>query len=322
VSGREQLKGVERLAATLSALGLEARPDEALSRHTSFGIGGPAALFTVAGSTAGLSAALGAAATAGVETLLLGSGTNLLVSDDGFPGLALRLDLGGITIDRDAGRIVAGAGVPAAELVERCVAAGLAGLEFAAGLPGTVGGAIAGNAGCFGSCFGDRLVRATIVTRDGEIVAIDDPCRFAFDYRCSSVSADGFAVAEAVFDLAPGDPEELAAVARAHLATRAERHPPPGLRTAGSYFKNLPADVPGGRRRAAGELLDQVGAKGMSVGDAAVFEKHANILINRGQATARDVLELARRLQELVRDRFGVELEPEVRFVGPRPEGY
>ncbi len=313
---------IAHLASVLAESGLDPRPDEPLSLHTSFGIGGPAALFAAVGSTNELSAALGAAADAGVEILLLGSGTNLLVSDDGFPGLALRLDLLEIAIDRDARTISVGAGVPAAELVERAIAAGLAGLEFAAGLPGTVGGAIAGNAGCFGSCFGDQLSRATVVTRDGAVVSVPDPVRFAFDYRFSSVAAEGFAVAEAVFDLAPGDPEESAAIARAHLASRAERHPPKGMRTAGSYFKNLPPDEPGGRRRAVGKLLDRVGAKRMSVGDAAVFERHANIIVNRGSATARDVLELARRLASLVRERFGVELEPEVRFVGPRPEGY
>jgi UDP-N-acetylmuramate dehydrogenase len=316
------LTSAASLASTLAGLGLEPRPDEPLARHTSFGIGGPAALFAIVRSTAELRAAFGAATATGIEPLLLGSGTNLLVSDDGFPGLALRLELHDLTIDRDTGRVVAGAGVPAALLVEHTIAAGLAGLEFAAGLPGTVGGAVAGNAGCFGSCFGDRLVHATIVTRDGSIVEVPDPSLFAFDYRRSSAATEGFAVAEAVFDLAPGVQEELVAVARAHLATRAERHPPPGLRTAGSYFKNLPPDAPGGRRRAAGELLDRVGAKGMSVGDAFVFERHANILVNRGSATARDVLELARRLASLVRERFGVELEPEVRFVGPRPEGY
>ncbi|HUT78578.1 MAG TPA: FAD-binding protein, partial [Polyangia bacterium] len=134
MSGRDELTAFARLASSLAGLGLEPRPDEPLSRHTSFGIGGPAALFVVSRSTADLSAALGAATAAGIEPLLLGSGTNLLVSDDGFPGLALRLELGGLAIDRAAGRIVAGAGVPAAELVEHSIAAGLAGLEFAAGL--------------------------------------------------------------------------------------------------------------------------------------------------------------------------------------------
>ena len=309
------------LCRTLADLGLEPLIDEPLSRHTSFGIGGPAALLVSVGSVRELAAALNAARAAGVEPLLLGAGTNLLVSDEGFPGLAVHVELLDIHIDERSARVVAGAGVPATRLVDEAIAAGLAGLEFAAGLPGTVGGAVAGNAGCFGSSFGDLLAGATVVTRDGSVEELTDPRRFAFDYRCSSVADQGLAVAAARFRLEPGDRAALERRAAGHLASRAERHPPPGARTAGSYFKNLPPEEPGGRRRGAGELLDRAGAKGLAVGDAAVFEGHANIIVNRGGATARDVLELARRLREIVRDRFGVELEPEVRFVGPRPAG-
>lgn len=309
------------LTEALARARLETLSDEPLARHTSLGIGGPARLFARADRVEPLAAAVRAAVRAGVPLLALGGGTNLLVADDGFDGLALGIDVGGVRVDTSAGTITAGAAVPASELVDRALDAGLAGLEFAAGLPGSVGGAVAGNAGCFGSTFGERLLSARVVTAVGEVIEVVDPRWFCFDYRATSVARRGALIAEATFSLAPGDRGRLAAVAKEHRAARRERHPPRHARTAGSWFKNLPPTEPGGRRRAAGALLDQVGAKALRVGDAAVFERHANIVINRGAATARDVLALTVEMATRVRERFGVRLEPEVRFVGRRPEG-
>lgn len=302
-----------------AACGAEVREGVPLADHTSFGIGGPAALFVDVDRVERLSAALAAARGQGLATLILGGGTNLLVSDAGFDGLVIRLRLEDLEVDPRTGLVRVAAGVAAAELVDAAIRAGLGGLQFAAGLPGTVGGAVAGNAGCFGATFGERIAWALVVRPDGRRIRIDDPSWFGFDYRRSRVQQDGVVVAEVGFALAPEDGSRLRDEAASYLARRAERHPRPGTRTAGSYFKNLAPAEPGGRRVAAGELLDQVGAKQMSVGDAAVFERHANIVINRGAATARDVLELTVQMAERVRQRFGVELEPEVRFVGQRP---
>jgi UDP-N-acetylmuramate dehydrogenase len=299
-----------------AALGGEVVEGAPLSAHTSLRIGGPAALFARAASVDGIAAALAFARREGIPALVLGGGTNLLVSDEGFDGLALRPEIGGVSIGEGGRRVTVGAGVAASALVERLVAEGLGGLEFAAGLPGTVGGAIAGNAGCFGGAFGDRLIAATLVEADGAIVELGDPSWFEFGYRCSQIARAGAVVARATFAVEPGDRPQLEAIAAERVATRREKHPAPGARTAGSYFKNLPPDAPGGFRRAAGALLDQVGAKEMRVGDAVVFERHANIIMNAGSASARDVLALAEQMRSAVRDRFGVELEPEVRFVG------
>ena len=304
-----------------AALGNEVVEDAPLSAHTSFRIGGPAALFVRADRVEQVAAALAFAHAQGIPALVVGAGTNLLVSDGGFDGLALRPEIGGVSIGEGGRSVTVGAGVATAALVERLIAEGLAGLEFAAGLPGTIGGAIAGNAGCFGGAFGDRLIAATLIEADGTIVELGDPSWFAFDYRCSRVANTGAVVARATFEVEPGDRLHLEEIAAQRVATRRQKHPAAGVRTAGSYFKNLPPEAPGGLRRAAGALLDQVGAKAMRVGDAVVFERHANIIVNAGSASARDVLALAEKMRAAVRDRFGVLLEPEIRFVGPKPEG-
>lgn len=308
-------------AATRAAqqAGLETEVAAPLAPHTSFGIGGPAAALCTARGIDELSRGLGAARQSDASVLVLGGGTNLLVSDEGWPGLALLLKLTQLEIEPDKRTVRVQASVKSAALVEATIEAGLAGLEFAAGLPGTVGGAVAGNAGCFGGSFGDRLIEAVIVLADGTVHKVRDPKWFAFSYRGSRLLTDGVVVAEATFALEPADRNALRSRADELRAVRLEKHPHKGTKTAGSYFKNLPALEPGGMRRAAGALLDAAGAKSMFVGDAAVFERHANIIINRGAASARDVLELADRMASAVRQTFGIELEPEVRFVGPRP---
>ncbi len=297
-------------------IGPDARFDVPLCEHTSFGIGGPADLFVETLSAVDLARALVASRSRGLDVLVLGGGTNLLVSDDGFEGIVIKPNNDTVSLSEDRSRVTAGASTRADQLVDQMVAAGLGGLEFAAGLPGSVGGAVAGNAGCFGSTFGDRILAATAVDGNGKIIQIDGPEAFGFDYRCSTVDREGWILVDVTLAVEATDPAALAAIAQGHKETRRTRHPARGAKTAGSYFKNLPPGPKGGHRRAAGALLEQVGAKEMSVGDAAVFEKHANILINRGSARAEDVLELASQMALRVKERFGLVLEPEVRFVG------
>ncbi|MDD5307667.1 MAG: UDP-N-acetylmuramate dehydrogenase [Deltaproteobacteria bacterium] len=302
-----------------AAAALAILEDVPLALHTSFRIGGPAALFAEVTDVPKLSRLLTAVRSMGIDTLVLGGGTNVLASDEGFPGLVMRLAIGGLAIDAASGRVRVGAGASSADLVERTIAASLKGLEFAAGLPGTVGGAVAGNAGCYGGSFGEHVVSATIVEPDGSVVELADAEAFGFRYRGSGLGDRGAVLAEAVLALEPGDRTELEEIAARHVATREERHPPRILPCAGSYFKNLPPAEPGGQRIAAGALLDAVGVKELRVGDAGVFERHANIVVNRGRATARDVLTLTTEMARRVKERFGVELSPEVRFVGRRP---
>jgi len=213
-----------------------------LGELTSFGIGGPAAALAEVSDARALGRAIGIASAAGLEVLVLGGGTNILASDDGFDGLVIRPSLRGISVAEDGRSVTAGASVPASLLVDHLVERGLCGLEFAAGLPGTVGGAIAGNAGCFGCTFGERLLAATVVDRAGRSIRVDDPADFGFEYRGSSVATAGWIVAEVTLEIAPGDRTALAATAQGHKETRRQKHPAAGSRTAGSYFKNLPPD--------------------------------------------------------------------------------
>jgi len=300
----------------LEAIAGEAlRRDVPLREHTSFAVGGPARLFVESGASSVVAGCLAAAVDGGERILFLGGGTNLLVSDAGFDGVVVKPAFDGLELHPEEGQVVAGASIPAARLVDELVDRGLGGLEFAAGLPGTVGGAVAGNAGCFGSTFGDRLLWAEVITGAGEVARVERDA-LGFCYRRSEIAARGWLVSRVCFVVEEADRGDLLEIADGHKATRRERHPAPTRKTAGSYFKNLPPLEPGGRRRAAGQLLDAVGAKEMRVGDATVFEKHANIIVNAGSATAAQILQLAGEMAARVEDRFGVILEPEVRFVG------
>lgn len=297
-------------------LGTTVLVDEPLRRHTSFAIGGPARAFVETGSLEILAGCLRVALANDVPLVVIGGGTNILVSDDGFDGLVVKPAICGIELHEDLGTVTVGASFAASALVDHLVERGFAGLEFAAGLPGTVGGAVSGNAGCFGSTFGERLVSAKVITAEGQIATINGSGDFGFGYRSSTVAGRSWLVAEVTLSVEPDDRARLLEVAASHKETRRVKHPAPTEKTAGSYFKNLPPESPGGRRRAAGELLDRVGAREMSVGDAAVFERHANIVINRGNATARQILELTGMMAARVREEFAVVLEPEVRYLG------
>ncbi len=298
-------------------MGTRIEENQSLSTHTSFQIGGRAAFFAEATSVDALSALLRAAFREKLNVLVLGGGTNLLIDDRGFDGLAVKLSLRGLRTDEERGRIEAEAAVKTADFVERTVSLGLAGTAFAAGLPGSVGGGLAGNAGCFGRCLGEVLKEATVVHRNGDIERIENVDWFAFEYRHSKLLKTGAVLASATFALEPGDKALLREESERNIALRREKHPLPGARTAGSFFKNLPPKNAGEHRIAAGLLLDQVGAREMSVGDAAVFERHANIVVNRGNATCADVLALTAAMQRRVYERFGERLEPEVRYVAP-----
>ncbi len=308
------------MRSTLESIGgLEVQKEINLSLHTSFGIGGPASMFVEVPSADALKSTLAAVGKLRLNTLILGGGTNLLVSDEGFDGLVIRLNLNHITVDETNHRVRVGASASTSQLVEQLVESGWGGLEFAAGLPGTIGGGIAGNAGCFGHTLSEFLVQATVIEPDGTLHHITDRDWFRFQYRHSKLQSAGVVLAEATFTVTPDDPNKLKDETDKYLAVRAEKHPRKGIQTAGSYFKNLPPEKKGGLHRAAGALLDQVGARNLSVGDAAVFERHANIIINKGQATARDVLTLAKKMKSRVHDRFGITLTEEVRFIGKRP---
>lgn len=280
---------------------------------TTLKIGGPARFYCEARRAETLAAALTAAQAEGLPVLLLGGGSNLLVLDGGFDGLVVHNRMLGVETDGATVRVAAGESFHG--LIETLAAAGLAGLGFAAGVPGTVGGAVSGNAGCYGRAIGDYILDVEVVDRGGENRRTIPRGELAFDYRHSALPGSGAVVSTVTLQLEPGDVDVLQREIEANVAVRHTKHPV-DLPSAGSWFRNLPPQAPGERRVAAGLLLDQVGCKGLRVGGAAVFERHANMVVNLGGATAADVLELTTEMKRRVQGRFGVALEEEVRQVG------
>lgn len=294
---------------------------EWLTDYTTFRLGGPCReLATVSGATAG-SDVIRSWNQAGVPWRVMGGGSNLLVADDGIPEAVLRICSAQPDCRHENGLVEVSAGTELDALARFAAAEGLAGLGFAAGIPGTVGGGICGNAGAFGSSLGDVLDRVEVLTRTGEKRTLPRAA-LKFCYRASSLQATGEIVTRAWFRTTPGDPARLRAEREEILGVRREKHPDwRNLPTAGSFFKNLPPEAEGGRRRAAGRLLEQAGAKAMRTGGAYVYEKHANIVMAGPGATAKDVAELTSRMAAAVQDQFGILLEPEVRFWGLKPAG-
>ncbi len=215
-------------------------------------------------------------------------------------------------VDMADGRIRAAAGEPISGLLEFAAERGFEGIEFLAGIPGTVGGAVYGNAGAFGHAIGDFLDEALLLGPDGAEFRVGRNF-FKFGYRYSMLKAKHDLLLEAVFAMKPGNGEAIRAKISEYLALREEKHPPPETAYAGSFFKNPVG--PDGTKMAAGYLLEQAGARGRRVGGAAVSACHCNFLVNENNATARDVLALAAELKARVRAHFGIDLGEEVIFL-------
>lgn len=308
------------------ALGDAMRTREPLRHHTTLRVGGPADYFFEARTTGELTAALAVAHEAELPCFLLGGGSNLLVSDEGFRGLVVKNACAAITFDGTAVHVEAGADF--LDLILRCRDHALAGLAFAAGIPGSVGGALYGNAGCYGQDLGSFVIECTHARLDGSEVETRPAAWYQFGYRDSRLKHEPRAVLDCLLQLRPGDRDAIQREIDEKLEIRRVKHPQWRIEpTAGSYFKNLPPDwrmpgaklSPGTHRVAAGQLLEECGCRGLRVGDAMVFPRHANILVNAGRATASEVLTLAGIMKERVRKRFGVTLEEEVMFLGERP---
>jgi UDP-N-acetylmuramate dehydrogenase len=314
----------ERLRDALGDGLLTAEP---LRYHTTFRVGGPADFYYPARTPSALVEALRTAHRLDLPVFLLGGGSNLLVSDAGFRGLVVRNAIESIEFDGAVAHV--GCGADFLELIYQCRDRELSGLEFAAGIPGSVGGALYGNAGCYGQDIGSFTIECTHATPDGATVETRPAAWYEFAYRDSRLKRDPRVLLTALLQFRPGRRDEIQKVIEEKLEIRRVKHPAWRIEpTAGSYFKNLPPDwqmpgakhSPGTRRVPAGQLLDEVGCRGLRVGDAMVYAKHANILVNAGHATARDVLALAEEMKRRVREKFGVELEEEVMFLGEKPE--
>ena len=284
--------------------GVKVRMNEALSAHTSFHIGGPARCFLDVRSKRALAAVLRVLAAEHTPYYIIGAGTNLLVADAGLPGAVIRLAGGFKRMSRRANIFRCGAGVMLKDLLETAAGSGYGGVEFLAGIPGTVGGAVKGNAGAFGHAIAEVVDRVVLMDENGaETVRLRS--EIAFAYRRSDIK-NGHIVTTACIRLERGERRMIRRRIEENLVYRRRRQPD-GY-SAGSFFKN-----PAGR--AAGELIDMCGLKGTSVGDAEVSRKHGNYIMNKGHARAADVLALAKKVRQAVRRQTGIELEIEVRLL-------
>ena len=288
--------------------------DHPLKGKTTFRIGGPATLVVEATTKPDLVRLVQEAISEGVPWFLLGGGSNVLFSDQGFPGLVIVNRLHDLDL-ASSGSIACGAGLPLLDFVRFAEKSRLSGAEDLAGIPGSVGGAIVGNAGAFGRNIGEILEFVEVITEAGELVRLL-PDDLDFDYRESKLKYSKDVVVSAGLKLVEGNSDLIGHRIEEILDLRAGKHPGKGVATAGSFFKNLPPEKPGDRRIAAGLILDRAGAIGLSVGDAAVFEKHANIVVNRGEASAQQVIELTGKMKQLAYESAGVVLEEEVRRIG------
>jgi UDP-N-acetylmuramate dehydrogenase len=308
IEGATSNHAKEAYSRLSQALGSQLRRNVLLASHTTFGIGGNADLFYQAREPEELIRAVMNARNAGTPFFVLGGGSNLLVSDSGFRGLVIKNECSEIVADKES--ITCQSGALLADLVDAASKRSLSGLEFAAGIPGTVGGAARGNAGAFGVAIGDVLTRAVVLTASGKIEEVDRDY-FRFGYRDSRLKHTTEVLLSVTFKLDRRDKGEIEQRISRNLSQRKESIPWQD-KSAGCFFKNV--DGPNGRI-AAGYLLDQVGAKGMQEGDVRVSDLHANVLVNVGNGRAREVARLAQRLKEKVRQEFGIELQEEVVYI-------
>ena len=284
--------------------------DHPLARLTTVRTGGHGDYFARPATVGQLLELLAWSDSEGVEVGVVGSGSNLLVADEGFRGLVLKLDGDLASIERDGTRLVCGGGARLPQAAARAAREGLGGLEFGVNIPGTVGGAVKMNANAYGGDLSKVLEWVEIVTPEGS--ARRAPGDLGFSYRKSALGPREV-VARASFGLDAAEPAAVKAIL-ADMRARRKEAQPSGIKTFGSTFKN--PDDPRAGGRSAGVLLDEAGCRGLAVGGARFSEKHANFVENTGDATTADVIALMAEGRRRVRERFGVVLEPEVQFLG------
>lgn len=301
---------------------------EPLSKHVNFRIGGPARWFVDVKSVEELENAIELADTNSVPYFVLGGGSNTLAADEGFEGVVLKIAMRNVTVEGNT--VVAEAGAMSAAVARKTADAGLEGFTWAISLPGTIGGAVRGNAGCFGGETKDQLVSVHVL-RDGKVLELTKE-DLAFGYRESAVKHSDDIVLSATFEFPSGDSAVLKKQLDANLEKRKATQPL-HAGSAGCIFKNyeiesedelqrlsqdadIPAQMIASRRISAGWLVDQLDLKGTTVGGAQISAEHGNFIVNLGDATASDVIQLISLVKMKARDRYGIQLQEEVHYLG------
>lgn len=283
-------------------------PGALLSNYTTFRVGGPADVLVNVNSAQEIAIALRAARDAGVPATIIGNGSNLLVRDGGIRGLVIRISGSMSDISHEGTTLHAQAGASIASVAAYARVNGLAGMEPIAGIPGTIGGAVIMNAGAYGGEMSQIVTHVdAVVIESGKAIHFDGK-RLGFSYRHSAMMDAGVVVTGVTMELAPGDPAEIAAKTQELLAVRREKQPLE-YPSAGSTFKRPEGHF-------ASRLIDEAGLRGLRIGDAQVSEKHAGFIVNRGSATASQILALMDEVTARVKAQSGVTLEPEVHILG------
>jgi len=281
-------------------------PNEPLASHATYRVGGPADVFVVPETLDDLEAIVRKCVRENIPFFVLGEGANVLIHDEGFRGVVISLDKCCHQLFHKENLLYAGAGVKVRELVEYCEKHALGGLDFLSGIPGTVGGALIMNAGAFVGEIGERVIRIDALDEQGRRIQISRE-EAGFGYR----RADGLGSKVLLgcwLGVEPADANTLRAARENYLQRRAEKQPL-DYPSCGSVFKRPPGDY-------AGRLIEAAGCKGLKIGGAIVSEKHANFILNLGNATADDIFQLIQAVQKKVYQKFGIWLEPEVKFIG------
>lgn len=284
-------------------------PQVSLDNLTSFRVGGPAEWYVTPRSWEDVQASVSWAGDRGLPLTVLGAGSNLLVSDRGIPGLTVATRyLRQVLFDEDLGQVTVGAGEPLPRLAWKAAKRGWRGLEWAVGIPGTVGGAVTMNAGAHRDCTADILVSALVLELDGNLAQVS-PADLDYSYRSSALQGGDRLVLQATFQLQPGSTRaEVMAATNRNLVQRKSSQPY-HLPSCGSVFRNPD-------QRAAGWLIEQAGLKGHQIGGAQVAHRHANFILNCGNAKAQDIFDLIHHVQAEVEGRWSLSLKPEVRLLG------
>lgn len=298
-----------------------------LKNFTYTKIGGPAKYFFTAKTEEELIKAVQKAKAQNLPVLVIGGGSNLLVSDEGFPGLVIRDKTSGIKIEGQT--VVVKSGTILKELIDGTIQSGLSGIQDLYGIPGTVGGAVFGNAGAFGQAISDRLIKVKAFDGEKIVTLTKDECEF--DYRDSCFKRNGYIILETIFKLDTGDSKSLIQGTKDIWAKRKAKYSPATC-CPGSFFKNIPVENFSGEslnlipkekivhgKLPVACLLEEVGANGRRLGNIEVAPYHANLIINLGDGKASDFWQLASDLAKKVKEKFGVDIEPEVQLINLPP---